>query len=508
MRKLSVLLMSAIVSVAVLFSSCKGNDNDIDDPTKTVNVVSQFVYDGMSLYYLWSSEMEKKQPRTSDSIPAKYFESVLSATDVDHGWSFITDDVQSLMAEFAGTPKEFGFSLVFAYANSAQTEYYAIVKYVFPNSPAYNAGIRRNSIITKIDGKAITLDNYSGLYGNNAIAITLSKFVGNQLITDKEVAISPSVLATNPVLYTEIYEIGGKKIAYLFYTDFISNYNSSLYEAFSRFKQAGVTDLVLDLRYNHGGAVTAATYLASLIAPRAVVESKSPYARMSYNKELNAYFDEKNISRTDSLGVYAADLPNPLGANLNLNKVYIIATNDSYSASELTTFCLKAYMNVVHIGGNTGGKYTASWTIHPYDDEIGVPIYEESKLSAPLKTKLENWAMQPIVAKYTNKNDKDFSTPGYLVPDHALVEGFGYLSAWTQIGDTKDVLLGQALYLITGDASFKPSMSAAPQRMRSSVDATARLKNPKERRSESVLLDNVKLNHEAVDAIFKSKKAL
>jgi hypothetical protein len=51
-------------------------------------------------------------------------------------------------------------------------------------------------------------------------------------------------------------------------------------------------------------------------------------------------------------------------------------------------------------------------------------------------------------------------------------------------------------------------MSAAPQRMRSSVDATARLKNPKERRSESVLLDNVKLNQEAVDAIFKSKKAL
>ena len=508
MRKLSVLLLSAVVVLNMLFSSCKGNDDVIDDPTKTVNVVSQFVYDGMSLYYLWSSEMEKKQPRTSDSIPEKYFQSVLSSTDVDHGWSFITDDVQGLMAEFAGTPKEFGFSLVFAYANSAKTEYLAFVKYVFPNSPAYDAGIRRNSIITKIDGKAITIDNYSALYGNSAVALTLQKFIGNQLVADKDVTISPSILSTNPVLYTEIYEIGGKKIAYLFYTDFISNYNQSLYEAFSRFKQAGVTDLVLDLRYNHGGAVTAATYLASLIAPRAVVESKSPYTRMSYNKDLNAYFDEKNISRTDSLGVYAADLPNPLGANLNLNKVYIIATNDSYSASELTTFCLKAYMNVVHIGGNTGGKYTASWTIHPYDDEIGVPIYEESKLSASLKNKFENWAMQPIVAKYTNKSDKDFSTPGHLVPDYPLVEGFGYLSAWTQIGDTKDVLLGQALYLITGDASFKPSMSAAPQRLRSSVDATARLKNPKERRSESVLLDNVKLNQEAVDAIFKSKKAL
>ena len=508
MRKLSVLFLSGILGMLVLFSSCKGNDNDIDDPTKTVNVVSQFVYDGMSLYYLWSSEMENKEPVIADSIPAKYFESVLSTTDIDHGWSFITDDVQSLMAEFSGTPKEFGFSLVFAYANTARTEYYAIVKYVFPDSPAAKAGIQRNNIIAKIDGSAITENNYMGLYGNSAVALTLYKFADNQLVNDKEVTVSPSTIVANPVLYSHIYETGGKKIAYLFYTGFISNYNGSLYTVFSSFKQAGVTDLVLDLRYNHGGAVTAATYLASLIAPRTMVESKSPYARMSYNTELNKYFDKEEISRTDSLGVYDAAFPDPLGANLNLNKVYIIATDDSYSASELTAFCLKACMDVVHIGGNTGGKYTASWTIHPYDENIGVPIYEENKLSAALKTKFQNWAMQPIVAKYTNKNDKDFSIPGYLVPDYPLEEGFGYLSAWTQIGDTKDVLLGQALYLITGDTNFKPVMSAAPQRMRSSIATTARFKNPKERRSESVLLDNVKLNHEAVDAIFKSKKAL
>ena len=59
MRKPSVLLLSAVVVLNMLFSSCKGNDDVIDDPTKTVNVVSQFVYDGMSLYYLWSSEMER-----------------------------------------------------------------------------------------------------------------------------------------------------------------------------------------------------------------------------------------------------------------------------------------------------------------------------------------------------------------------------------------------------------------------------------------------------------------
>ena len=57
--------------------------------------------------------------------------------------------------------------------------------------------------------------------------------------------------------------------------------------------------------------------------------------------------------RSVSLG-YTGTAPNPLTANLNLNKVYVIATSGSVFASELTTFCLRPYMNVIHIGE----KYT------------------------------------------------------------------------------------------------------------------------------------------------------
>ncbi len=222
-------------------------------------------------------------------------------------------------------------------------------------------------------------------------------------------------------------------------------------------KNGGVTDLILDLRYNRGGAVSSAIYLSSMIAPRAAVESKSPFIIMKYNPMINKLFDDNKWDRKDYLGDYNdKKYSNPLNANLDLKKVYIIATSGSYSASELTTFCLKPYMEVIHIGTKTGGKYTASWTIHAFDKEKGIPIYGTDDITEAQKTELKNWAMQPIVAVYSNKNEETFINPGYLQPNYEFVEGFGSIANWTQIGDTKDVLLGEALYLITQDSNYKP----------------------------------------------------
>ncbi|MHB9056962.1 MAG: S41 family peptidase [Paludibacteraceae bacterium] len=482
--KKSIHLFALIISLLFTLSSCK------QDEPRTINPVSQFVYDGLSTYYLWSEGMTSIKPTINDQNPEVYFESLLNGVDKNHGWSFITDDVQSLLADFSGEPVDFGYSLTFAYANDAKTEYYAIIKYIFPNSPASNAGLQRLDIISQINGLPITEKNYGTLYGSSAVNLTINNVTSSGLVFNKTVIITPAKINTDPVLYKHIYDINGKKIAYLFYTGFIPNYNSSLYTAFSEFKQAGVTDLILDLRYNHGGAITAATYLSSMIAPKTVVRNKSPFAIMSYNNFLNSYFDKEKWSRTDSLGVYESTENDPINANIDLQKIYIIATDDSYSAAELTTFCLKSYMDVVHIGGTTGGKYTASWTIHPYDDTIGVPAYDVSKLSTKEKDMLKNWAMQPIVAKYTNNIGEDFSNSGYLVPDYALDEGFGYISKWTQIGDTKDTYLGQAIYLITGDESYKPVLSVPMNRIKMSGQAAARLNDPKDIAKEAVILDN------------------
>ena len=489
--------------IAALFSfiltSCE-KDSQTDTKTdEIINPVTQFVYDGMSTYYLWANEVVSKKPTAADTDPEKYFYSILNSTDTQHGWSWITDDVQSLLNEFSGTPKASGApSFTFMYANSQKTQYYAIVNYVFPNTPASNAGLKRLDIIGQIDGQPITDNNFGKLYGSDPVTFSIYKLTANGIVKDRDISITPTVISTNPVLLDSVYEIGAKKIGYLFYTDFISEFDNSLYQTFSKFKTAGITDLVLDLRYNHGGAISAAVYLASLIAPSNDVQSKATFVKLSYNSALNNYFDTHKYSRSYLLGEYDnTSEQNPLTNNLDMPRIYIIATGDSYSAAELTTFCLKPYMVVTHIGNKTGGKYTASWTLHAYDGDLGVPVYDANSLSTTEKETLKNWAMQPIVAFYTDKDEKNFSETDGLIPDasNTFNEGFGYIDYFTQLGDTKDVFLGQALYLISGDESYEPVMPTKVAKINNlPILSNKKLDNPKDFRKQSVILDNIKVS--------------
>jgi len=470
--------------------------------SEKINTVSQFVYDGLSTYYLWADYMTNKKPTIRDVDPEKYFERVLYTTDTQNGWSWITDDVSELLADFQGEPLAFGYSLAFA-TTAIEGEYYAVVKYVFPNTPAANEGLIRKDLIGKINGQPITDNNWQLLYGSTPVNLTIYKLTATGVVQDRTVNIAPVPIKTDPVLVDSVYQIGGKKIGYLFYTDYITNYNNRLYDVFSQFKQAGVTDVVLDIRYNHGGGITAATYLSSLIAPAASVKAKSPFVGLSYNNFLNQYFDRNKWSRTDSLGVYGKTEQDPLLANLNLNKVYIIATGDSYSASELTTFCLRPFMNVVHIGGNTGGKYTASWTLHAYDEELGVTVYGSDDLTATEKIELKDWAMQPIVAKYTDRDNRSFENPGYLAPD--ISESEGYINDWKPLGDTSDRLLGQAIYSITGDVSYKPATNSLRSAGMVRSVSTHRFTKPNDPRRKSVILDNINISPEEMRKMIQSR---
>ncbi len=477
MKKYLLFVLQIVFAIALV--SCDDKDDPTPPkpkPTPKINPVSQFVYDGMSVYYKWADQMLTKKPTSANSDPEKYFYNLRSKPDIEHGWSWITDDVESLLKGFSGESFSFGYNLLFTRV-AGDNKVYAFVKFVFPNSPASEAGMERLHLIGEINGTPIGIEEQNGktliakkdinvLYGKNQATFTLYKIKDGVAVKDKDVTVTPKEINTNPILKDSIYTVGGKTIGYILYNSFISNYNEKLFESFSKFKNAGVNELVLDLRYNRGGALSAASYLASMIAPTAAVQNKEILSTLSYNDNINALFDKKGWSRSSRLGVYDnKKFSNPLEANLNLSKVYIIATKGSYSASELTTFCLKPYLEVVHIGNKTGGKYTASWTLHPYKGFSGraQPIYEANEVSAADKKALQNWAMQPIVAVYTNKNGETFMETDGLIPEsqNTLKEGFGRLRNWTKLGDTKDTFLGQALYLITGDEKYKPVPPAA-----------------------------------------------
>lgn len=451
-------------NIYVINSSVSGNATI----SKGVNPVSEFVYDGMSNFYLWANEVKDKKPTKADYNPVKYFYSILNSTDTQRGWSWITDDVTSLLSGFEGeSTGAFGFSPLPLWYDSKRTRLVGFVRYVYPNTPASKANLLRGEVIDKINGQNITLDNYGLLYGANTP--TTFTVLDQDFKNPREVTITPANINTDPVFYSDIYEIDGHKMGYLFYTNFISRYNGSLHRAFSDFKTAGISDLVLDLRYNPGGGIDAAVYLASLIAPESVVKNKGEFSIMTYNTYINTAFDEQGIGRKSYLGNYNdKEYPNPLTANLNLNKVYIITTASSASASELLTFCLKPYMTVEQIGEKTSGKYTASWTIHAYNNYDGTvqPVYRESSLSETEKKLLKDWAMQPIVGRYTDKNNNDFIADNGLIPKYPIDTQEYNTATWKPIGDVDDYLFAKAISLITGQPyrSSVRSMEVTPFR--------------------------------------------
>lgn len=489
MKKTLIYTLTFIL-VVIANVACEKDTPEIDKPNdkKKIDIVSQFIYDGMSSFYLWAEDVVDKKPTPEHTNPNEYFESILyKPTDI---WSWITDDAEELLSDFEGTiTNAFGFNPRALWTNDKYEELIGFVRYVVPNTPAERVGIKRGDVIVKINGQKITRSNYSTLYGSNSK--TTFTVLDQDWKNEKEIEITPERINSDPVLFYDTYEIDDKNIGYLFYTTYASGFNNSLYKAFERFKNDNITDLVLDLRYNPGGSISTAGYLLSLIAPKTFVNDKSVFTKMSYNTYVNGVYDKNGWERGSRLGNYNKSTDfNPINANIDLKKVYIITTNQSASASELTTFCLRPFMDVVHIGENTSGKYTASWTIHAYDDfdNRAQPVYNEKDVSNKDKAKLKNWAMQPIVGRYTDKDGNDFVKEGTLKPNYPIKSQELNTTSWKPIGDVNDYLFAKAISLITG-RPYNESKVRAHYKERA---IESNLKSIQEERlSRSVLLDNV-----------------
>ena len=517
--------------IAILNVSCRKDDPpphprppDPPAPEASLLVSQYLVYDGMAMYYLWNEQMLNREPTETDTDPFRYFQTLLHPTDIRNRWSWITDDVDALLRNFAGeSARAFGFAPFVLWADQQRTRLVGLVRYIYPNTPAEEAEMRRGDIIFEINGEPITEANWRLLFDGG---FTTTLTVYNQFFQNpRPVIITPRPFPSNPVIHSSVHRFddSDRVIGYLFYTAFRSgtaettesNFNGHLFQAFRRFQQEGVNELVLDLRYNPGGEVSAAIYLASMIAPREAVENNEIFTIMSYNRSVNADFDRRGWERGSRLGVYdTLRFQNPIYANLNLDRVFIIATQFSASASELTIFCLRPFMDVYHIGGETQGKYTASWTVHAFDNFF-VGEYPNrraraqrvhdldrhpNRFTAAQKEELRNWAMQPIVGQYTDRNGRDFATAGTLRPDFPIASQATNPAVWLPIGNRNDYLFSKAISLITGQPRTAVTRSASDRLFFDSY-----LFSPQEMQlRRAVNVDNIEIDPEMLREMLRS----
>lgn len=426
--------------------------------------VNGWIYDNMSVYYLWNDKLSKS-PNYSLN-PEDFFESILykynktSNPDGDR-FSWIQEDYTELLGNLSGVAShEIGFEYILVGTDATLKQYYALVLYAMHGTDAELKGINRGRFITKINGQNITADNYKNLFGGTGTKkLSMADFVYNE--TEKRYILQSSgdvtinmhnYFAENPIYLDTIYTVANNKIGYLVYNFFArdngdksNNYDKELISKLSNFKSKGVNEMVLDLRYNSGGAVSSAIALASaLVKNRSTknVLTTSQYNSILHNaliKEEGAnynkdYFIDKIIGTTVAI------------PEMNLPRLYVLTSGWTASASEFIINGLKPYMDVILIGETTYGKNVGSITIYEDDDP---------------KNK---WGMQPIVVKFANSLGFSDFTAGFT-PDYEIDE-FENLYLYS-FGDTNDPLLGKALSLITGQTSFTRSASAISTPFRS-----------------------------------------
>ncbi|HDR50890.1 MAG TPA: peptidase S41, partial [Mariniphaga anaerophila] len=272
-------------------------EKEKEEAPKLTQDINGFIKTAMTDIYLWYRYLPNIDIKYEMDSKA-YFDKLLYDEDK---WSFITDDVKALESSFEGVETSFGYSLAFGrFSNTGNI--FALVEFVYPNTPAAEAGLKRGDIIVKMSGSDITDNNYRDLLYASSLTISLGILgEGGISVDPNSVKMTAEELTLDPVMITEIIEHEGTRVGYLFYAQFISNFNTSLDTAFQFFQNEGITDLILDFRYNPGGGVNAAQYLCSSVAPVNVVNSNSTLVTYQWNDKYQNYW--KSNRRTDQIEV-------------------------------------------------------------------------------------------------------------------------------------------------------------------------------------------------------------
>ncbi|HWR94281.1 MAG TPA: S41 family peptidase, partial [Flavobacterium sp.] len=445
-----------IVFALFFFQSCQDQD-DVAAPTSVE--VNDFVWKGLNLYYLWQADVpnlaDDKFPNQTAlnsflsgyAKPEDLFESLLykpeslypRAEAVDR-FSWIVDDYLELEGQLQGTTNNNGVEFGLSYKSSGSSEIIGWVRYIIPNSDASTKNIKRGDVFYGVNGTQLTVSNYQALLfgSNNDYTLNMADINGGAFTPNgKSVALTKTVLDENPILINKVIVSGAHKIGYLMYNGFYSNYDNQLNDAFANLKSQGITDFVLDLRYNSGGSVQTATRLASMITGSFTGQV---FAKQQWNAKIESYFASND---PESLKNYFVDKIGTTPINsINMTKIYILTSASSASASELVINGLKPYINVVQIGDVTVGKNVGS-----------VTLYDSPTFGKENRNPNHRYAMQPLVLKIVNGVGYGDYQSG-LVPNFLLKET---LSTLDVLGSTTEPLLNLAIGKITGTAKIKPS---------------------------------------------------
>lgn len=429
---------------------CEKNDAEVDgeisekkevktpqDIVPLTSVRTELTKDSIFLYarqvYLWWQDVPDYQtfkPRNYSSLdnelyaitrfginpetnkPYEFSPLANGADAMDPKYSYIDDVTNNNPVAYVPEKKSSvdlegnGFDAgLFTIATGSQTAYQLKVGAVYPGSPAALAGFKRGDRLSKVGTTSIGA-NYNSEYPIFSSALNSLTPVTVEGVTSKGTlftrTVKKSSYKSNPVYKDSIYTAetpsGIKKIGYISYARFSNSTNSfpEFDRIFAKFAQQGVTDLILDFRYNGGGYVNTAERLINLIAPTSLngkVMYKEYFNELMQEGKATILAKQPLLSSTGQLQYKSdgklktyADIDYTVKGNTNLfqkagtlntvKNVVFIVSGSTASASELVINSLKPYMNIKIVGTTTYGKPVGFFPVKIDKYEVYFSMFE------------------------------------------------------------------------------------------------------------------------------------
>lgn len=377
--------------VALFFMSCKKN-NPQPEPEPLVRTSDQMIRDSIYYYYkLYSLWGDQYIPQYDDAF--KFTDQYNSADAVLVGLKSLTPAypnyasyggfldrfsfIDGLNGYNTGTQSRLkmdrneGYGLYISMSPIDSKLARPVIYFVEGGSPAEKAGLKRSDMITSINGDpnfavAITcdafgckpqdpkdLDDVISRVANALEGGGLQLELLRQDQTTYRQNLSYASYTIDPLYRDSVYQYASKNVGYLALSSFeeIENNNRNQQKidaVFQGFENKHIEDLIVDLRYNTGGYVDAAVYIANKIGGSTtsgklmVTYLCNSYMEKTY-KGANGMFKDTYFTKT---------------SNLNLRKVYFLVSETTASAAEMLINVLKPYLSIqiIATGTHTYGK--------------------------------------------------------------------------------------------------------------------------------------------------------
>ena len=341
------------------------NGNPYPDRPGTLQNELAWVHAWIDETYLWYQDVRALPASTRSAAnyndPVTYFDALRSPAFTASGkkldqFHFTYDTPEWVALSTSGRDVGYGMTLTFSGWGTPRS---AVVAFTQDGTAAANAGLARGQQIVSVDGVDVDYGSdewtiYAGLFPSSAGRhwLTLRDPSSG---TTRTVALDASVLTSLPVHNVKTLPAPNQNVGYLQFDDHFASAEPLLVNAFTQLAAAGVTDLVIDIRYNGGGYLGIASELAYMVAgpsrtggkvfEQLLFNDRNPFPGVSPNTPF--YSQTRGYS-----GPAGVALP-----TLNLGRVFVLTTADTCSASEAIINGLRgAGVQVIQVGETTCGK--------------------------------------------------------------------------------------------------------------------------------------------------------